>query len=384
MTVLRPSSIAELSDIVRSAATERRPLEIRGGGTKARIGRPVQAAATLETGALTGITLYEPAEMVIAARAGTPLAEVEAALAAKKQVLPFEPADYRALLGSAGVPTVGGIVAANLSGPRRIAAGACRDALIGAKFVNGRGEEIVSGGRVMKNVTGYDLLKVQAGAWGTLGVLTEVTFKVAPAPADSGTIVLDGQGFAAAVAAMSAALGSPFEVSAAAYVAGSPARTLLRLEHFPESVAYRAGRLAEELCGFGAWRLLGREESTALWREVRDVAPLAGTDETLWRISVAPSKAPRVVSAADAAGARLALADWGGGLVWLAGSDGRAVRAALRETGGHAALVRPGPEADGVDAFEPQSEPLMRLTRGLKQVFDPAGVLNPGRMYAGV
>jgi glycolate oxidase FAD binding subunit len=379
---LRPACVAELSSIVRSAAADRRPLEIRGGGTKAPIGRPVQAAATLDTGALTGITLYEPAEMVIAARAGTPLADIEAALAERKQMLPFEPADLRGLLGAGGEPTIGGVVAANLSGPRRIASGACRDALIGAKFVNGRGEEIVSGGRVMKNVTGYDLLKVQAGAWGTLGVLTEVTFKVSPAPAASGTLVLTGQGFAGAVAAMSAALGSPFEVSGAAYLPGP--RTALRLEHVPESVAYRVGRLAEELSGFGEWRLLGREASLALWREVRDVAPLAGGDETVWRVSVAPSKAPRVVEAAQGAGARLALADWGGGLLWLAGSDGRAIRAALRATGGHATLVRPGADAGGADPFEPQSEPLMRLTRGLKAVFDPAGVLNPGRMYAGV
>ena len=381
----RPASVPELSQIVRAAVADKRPLEIRGAGTKARIGRPVQASATLDMTALSGITLYEPAEMVIGARAGTPLAEIEAALAAKGQMLAFEPMDHRPLLGSSGAPTIGGIVAANVSGPRRIMSGACRDALIGAKFVNGRGEGIVSGGRVMKNVTGYDLLKVQAGAFGTLGVLTEVTFKVTPAPPDSGTLVFAGLSFADAVQLMSAALGSPFEVSAAAFLPGSPSRTLLRLEHFAESVAYRARQLAAELSLFGAPRQLGRDESVAEWRDVRDAAPLAGGDSTVWRVSVAPGKGPAVAAAAEAAGARLALADWGGALLWLEGSDGRALRVALRATGGHATLIRASEEMRlSVEPFEPQGEALMRLTKGLKQVFDATGIFNPGRMYAGV
>jgi glycolate oxidase FAD binding subunit len=382
---LRPSSTAELSDIVRSASADRRPLDIRGGGTRAGIGRPVQAAATLDMTALTGITLYEPAEMVIAARAGTPLTEIESALATKGQMLAFEPMDHRPLLGTSGEPTIGGIVAANVSGPRRIMSGACRDALIGAKFVNGRGEEIVSGGRVMKNVTGYDLLKVQAGAFGTLGVLTEVTFKVTPVAPDSASLVFEGLGFADAVRLMSDALGSPFEVSAAAYLPGEPSRTALRLEHFAESITYRYDRLVAELRAYGTPRRLAREGSETLWHAVRTVAPLAGGGDPVWRVSVAPTKASSVVATAEAVGARLSLADWGGGLLWLEGSDGGALRAALRATGGHATLSRGGDAFRlAVDPFEPQSEALMQLTKGLKATFDPAGIFNPGRMYAGV
>jgi glycolate oxidase FAD binding subunit len=389
----RPGTVAELGGIVRDAAAAKRPFEVRGGGSKARLGRATQTAATLDVTGLAGITLHEPAELVIAARAGTPLAEVEAVLASKGQMLPFEPMDHRVLLGSTAEPTIGGIVAAGVSGPRRVAVGACRDALIGAKFVNGRGEEIVSGGRVMKNVTGYDLLKVQAGAYGTLGVLTEVTFKVLPLPLGTATLVVEGQPFEEAVATLSAALGSPFEVTGAAWMPGDathPARTLMRLEIEEASIVYRGERLADDL-GVSA-RRAGAEESAALWRDVRDVTRLS-TDPstTVWRVSVAPTKAPAVVAAARGAGLVDMLADWGGGLLWLAmpGSlpDGgqAAIRAATKAAGGHATLIRASePVRASVAPFEPQADGLMRLTKGLKGVFDPAGVFNPGRMYAGV
>lgn len=390
---LRPASVAEISTIVRGAVAAKRPLEVRGGGTKARLGRATQTAATLDTTGLTGITLYEPAELVIAARAGTPLADVEQTLAAKGQMLPFEPMDHRALLGSTGEPTIGGIVAAGVSGPRRIAVGACRDALIGAKFVNGRGEEIVSGGRVMKNVTGYDLLKVQVGAYGTLGVLTEVTFKILPLPLGAATLIVEGQHFEEAVTTLSGALGSPFEVSGAAWLpgdVGAPARTLMRLEIEDASIIYRAERLADEL-GVTA-RRVGAEDSAALWRDVRDVSRLAGdATTTIWRVSVAPTKAPAVVAAARGAGLVDMVADWGGGLLWLAMpgalADGGAstIRAAVRAAGGHATLTRAAePVRSTVEPFEPQADGLMQLTKGLKSVFDAAGVFNPGRMYAGV
>jgi len=386
---MMPRSVAETCEAVRAAAADGRPIEIRGGGTKARLGRPMQTSATLDTRGLAGITLYEPAEMVIAARAGTPLADVEAALAEKGQVLPFEPMDHRALLGSGGAPTVGGIVAAAVSGPRRISAGACRDALIGTKFVNGRGEEIVSGGRVMKNVTGYDLLKLQAGAYGTLGVLTEVTFKVLPKPPAATTLVYRGLDARAAARLMTAAVASPFEVSGAAHLPDG--RTCLRLENFPEALDYRSARLGDLLKAHGAPERLGGDETAALWAAIRDVTALSGEEpRTVWRVSTAPARGPEVAEAVRRAVAAEVLFDWSGGLVWLAVSDASdggqaAVRAAVKASGGHATLMRAPEAARGaLDPFEPQPDALMRLTAGLKRSFDPAGIFNPGRMYAGV
>src|SRR6056297_949309 len=234
---MRPASEADLSDIVRDA---RGPLRIRGGGTR-NLGAP-SAGEVLETGGLSGISLYEPGALTLVAGAGTPLAEVEAALAAENQRLPFEPMDHRALLGTDGEPTIGGVVAANVSGPRRIQAGACRDSLIGVRFVDGAGTMLKNGGRVMKNVTGYDLVKLMAGSYGTLGVLMEVAFKVLPEVEAQASVVLSGLGPHQAVEAMAMALSSPFEVSGAAHLPGA-GRTVLRLEGFTASVAYRADRL---------------------------------------------------------------------------------------------------------------------------------------------
>ena len=356
----------------------------------------MQAAATLSTRALVGVTLYEPAEMVIAARAGTPLAEIEATLSQKGQMLPFEPMDHRALYASAGKPTIGAVAACNLSGPRRIQAGAARDHLIGVRLVNGRGEIVKSGGRVMKNVTGLDLVKLSCGAHGTLGLLSEVTFKVLPKPQATGTLVFEGLDDEAARACMSAALGSPFEVSGAAHLpkdvsSDGAAQTLLRIEHFPDSADYRLTALAKSLAQFGACRRLDETQSQLCWRDIRDVTALAApATEAIWRVSVAPTRAPALVAGiADKLRTRR-LYDWGGGLVWLAtpadGDCGAGViRAAVEATGGHATLVRAADEARArIEVFQPLPEALMKITRGVKASFDPDGVLNPGRMYAGV
>lgn len=383
-----PASEAEAIEAMRGALAAKRPVRISGGGTRMGVGRPVQSAITISTAALKGITLYEPAEMVIGALAGTPLATVEETLAAKGQMLPFEPADYRTIYASTGTPTIGAVAAGNVSGPRRLWAGAARDSLIGVRFVNGAGDIIKSGGRVMKNVTGLDLVKLQAGAWGTLGLLTEVIFKVCPRPETTATLVLTGLDDAHAVAALGRAIGSPFEITGAAHLS-QEARTYLRIEGFAESVAYRIGALARLLGDFG--RLERLDASIDVWAGIRDAAPVAlPHDRALWRLSVKPSDAAAMVATIRAARDCAALYDWGGGLVWLAmdakGDAGEAiVRAAARAAKGYATLMRaPDSLRAAVPVFEPEPAPVAALTRRIKAAIDPSGLINPGLMQAGL
>lgn len=367
---MRPTTENELAEAIRTA---RGPLAVRGGGTRG-IGRPV-AGAVLETAGLAGVRLYEPGALTVVAGAGTPLAEVEAALAAEGQRLPFEPPDLRGLLGTAGDSTLGGVVAANASGPRRVQAGAARDYCLGVRFVDGSGAVVANGGRVMKNVTGYDLVKLMAGSHGTLGVLTEVALKVLPAPGAEATLVLEGLAPEAGVAAMSAALGSPYDVSGAARLPDG--RTAIRVEGFAESVDYRAGELAAALARFGGPVRLERDESRALWQAVRDVAPFRGLAGDVWRLSCRPSDAAGL--AARAGGA--ALMDWGGARVWCLVPEGTDLRAALGPFAGHATLVR-ATEAvrRAIAPFPPEPAPVAALSRGLRARFDPRGLLNPGLM----
>ena len=365
---MRPGSEAELSDMVRAATG---PLVVRGGGTRA-VGRPV-LGEVLETGGLSGITLYEPGALTLVARAGTPLEAVEAALAAENQRLPFEPIDMRALLATTGTPTIGGMVAANASGPRRVQAGACRDSLIGVRFVDGQGAVVSNGGRVMKNVTGYDLVKLMAGSWGTLGVLTEVSFKLLPVPEAQATLLSAAHSVADAVALMSRALGTPFEVNGAARL--TDGRVALRIEGFAQSVAYRARELQAALGG--DWAVHTGADSAALWQGLRDVTAFAGQAGDVWRISVRPSDAPGLVAKMDCP----VQLDWGGGLIWALSPAGRDLRARLGAFQGHATLVR-GSEATraALPVFQPEAAPLAAITRGLRAKFDPRGVLNPGLM----
>lgn len=392
MTLHSPSTPGELAAIIAEARGAGTPLAVTGGGTRAGLGRPVQAATTVSTARLSGITLYEPAELVIAAKAGTPLAEVMATLAARGQRLPFEPMDHRRLYGTTGEPTVGGVAGANVSGPARINLGAARDSMIGLKFVNGLGEDVTSGGRVMKNVTGLDLVKALAGSHGTLAVFHEVCFKVLPVAEDERTLVLTGLSIPRAVEALALALGSPFEPTGAAHHPGKDAgnaRTLIRIEGFAASLAYRTDRLAGLLKGFGAVEVVEGEASRTLWADIRDAALFAGTDEAVWRISVPPSAAPALADKLAPLAPRL-LADWGGGLVWAgvaASGDAGAslVHAAAKAAGGHATLVRaPDQVRLAVDVFAPLPAPVMAIQKKLKGAFDPSGLLNPGRMYGGI
>lgn len=376
MTDFSPASVEDIAQIVATAAADREPLEILGKGTKRGIGRPVEAVHSVSTKKLSGISLYEPEELVLSARAGTPLSEIEALLSEHNQQLAFEPPHW-------GEQTIGGVIAAGLSGPRRIQAGAVRDHLLGFSAVNGRGEIFKAGGRVVKNVTGYDLSKLMAGSFGTLAVLSEVTLKVLPRTEAESTLIARGQTAQTGARLLCRALGLPFEITGAAWVPsfGGDAVTALRLEGFADSVADRAASLCRTLD-----MEVGGAEFDTFWTDVRDVS-LLDAQAALWRVSVPPSAGAEVLGSIPGAEGFL---DWGGGLVWLSvpddgncGSD--RLRPSVSEIGGHATLVRARPEArKAISAFHPQSAAMAALTARVKDSFDPLRILNPGRMYAGV
>jgi glycolate oxidase FAD binding subunit len=406
---LKPRDAKEVEQAVQWALSASKTLEIVAAGSKRAIGRPTQTDLTLDLSALTGITLYEPAELVLSARAGTPLAEIEAALASRGQQLAFEPMDCGPMLGGiAGRGTIGGTLATNLSGPRRIKAGAGRDHFLGFNAVSGRGETFKSGGRVVKNVTGYDLCKLMAGSWGTLAAMTDVTLKTLPRPETEETMMIRGLQPPAAIAAMTGAMACGCDVSGAAHLpAGVAARipageiagagaavTVLRLEGFAPSVAHRARILHKLLRPFGEVSELGPLVSRRLWQAVRDVAPFAasrnGNERPLWRLSTAASRGAEVAARIAREAEAQALFDWAGGLVWLTlepcDDAGAAIVArAVAATGGHATLMRAATSVRAaVDVFSRPDSALTALTKRVKESFDPKGVLNPGRMWAGV
>jgi glycolate oxidase FAD binding subunit len=362
--MLSPASEAELAEAVRAAAGS---LAVRGGGTRGGGHGPGEV---LSVAGLSGVRLYEPGALTLVAAAGTPLAEIEALLAGEGQRLAFEPPDLRGLLGTEGASTIGGVFAANASGPRRVQAGAARDFLLGVRFVDGAGTVISNGGRVMKNVTGYDLVKLLAGSRGALGVLSEVALKVLPAPETAATLVVAAGDAAAGVVVLAAALSSPFDVSGAAWWPGRGA--LVRIEGFAESVAYRSGRLKDLLAPFGKVAVEGATATATLWAGVRDVAPLAGREGAVWRVSVKPSDGAEVLARLKPAAALL---DWGGGLVWALMPDGTDARARLSGLPGHATRLR---GTGGGPALPPEAPAVAMLTRGLKARFDPRDILAGG------
>ena len=400
--VIKPRNAKEVEDAVRWALGDDQALEIVGAGSKRAIGRPSQTDLTLDLSGLTGVTLYEPEELVLSARAGTPLAEIEALLDKNNQALAFEPMDYGPLFGGgAGQGTIGGALAANLSGPRRIKAGAARDHFLGVTAVTGRAETIKSGGRVVKNVTGYDMCKLLAGSWGTLAAMTDVTFKVLPKAETEATVLVAGLDDARACAAMAAAMGSACDVSGAAhlpdhvasYFDGLPkpeAATALRLEGFAPSVKHRKEALAALMKPFGP--------VACSTRKIRTRSGAACAGEALRRRGGAGAAAVAHFRRAER-GHEIAAAitpaaqmfyDWAGGLIWVAmpfadEPDAGSMRAAVEGVGGHATLVRaPAAVRASVDVFEPQEARLRALSKRVKESFDPKGVLNPGRMYAGI
>jgi glycolate oxidase FAD binding subunit len=397
MTLI-PHTETDAAYVIRNAAAQGTRLSLCGGNSRVGFGNPVEGAEAMSSRGLSGIVDYEPAEMVMTARAGTPVAEIEAALAANRQMMAFEPMDHRGIMGTSGEPTIGGVFAANVSGPRRFVAGAARDSLLGIRFVNGQGQVIRAGGRVMKNVTGLDLVKLLAGSHGTLGFLTEVTFRVLPVPQSIETIVISGLDDAAAARAMASALALPVEVSGAAhlpqtvkgrFVGGALPEgeaTVLRLEGLAASVAVRAEKLAAVMKAFGPVSRLGQDKSVTLWREIRDVHPYADdTQKPLWRVSVAPSIGHQLVAALRLEAGVDAFYDWQGGLIWMrmeADPEAELLRRYIKALGGgYATLMRASEQVRAVTpAFEPQPDAVAALSARVKQKLDPAGIFSPGKM----
>jgi glycolate oxidase FAD binding subunit len=386
-TRLEPTTPAALTECIMQAHAASRSLEICGGGSKRSLRLPISADAQLDLRGLRGITNYDPEELVVTAHAGTPLAELEAALAERQQMLAFEPFDHGPLLGAAaGCATLGGIIAANVSGSRRLSLGAARDHILGFAAVSGRGEPLKGGGTVVKNVTGFDLPKLMAGSFGTLAVLASVTMRVLPRPRTEASLIFHGLTDEAANRVMSAALGLPAAVAAAAHVPAPQPRTALRLEGFGPSVDARCQDLARALAHAGTAQVLGPEASAAFWQGVRTHEALPTANHVLWRISVPPASGWQVAPLLAADGVHY-LYDWGGALVWAAvpqlwpDATGARIPEVARTLGGHASLVRASPAQRTAHALRMGGAPdteHARLHARLKAAFDPRGILNPG------
>jgi glycolate oxidase FAD binding subunit len=378
----KPRTTQELADYVAIGAK----LEIVGSGTKRGLGRPLQAETALDMSGFTGISLYEPEELVLEAGAGTRLSDIEKALAQHNQQLAFEPPDYSKLLGVKHNGTLGGLMSCGLSGPRRIKAGAARDHILGIAGVSGRGEIFKAGGRVVKNVTGFDVAKLMTGSYGTLAALTSITVKVLPAAATEETLVFSGLSDAKAMQAMSLAMQSACDVSGAAHLPGKPAQTLFRLEGIQPSVVYRRQKLASHLKIFGASDYLSEKESSSEWKAIRDVERLSADDTRfVWKLSVTPSKAAETVARISKQLDLQYFYDWAGGLVWLGvPRSNQAYAYIIRNCveDGHATLFRAEEDVrERIEVFEPQLPALSALTKRIKASFDPHGVFNHGRMY---
>jgi glycolate oxidase FAD binding subunit len=407
---LKVRDAADVEQVVRSAIASEQPLEIIGHGSKRQVGQPIATNALLDLSALNAVTSYEPNELIVTVQAGAPVSDVLSLIDSRNQQFAFEPMNISALLGTPEIGTIGGMIGAGLAGPRRIKAGGARDHLLGAHAVSGFGDSFKTGGKVVKNVTGYDLCKLLAGSWGTLAVMTEVTLKVMPRPESERTLVLRGLDDIAANRAMTAALGSPFDVTGAAHLPnsalrasadglahlGSPqqALTLLRLEGIAASVAHRAASLGKLLAPFGSVEMLDDAASTVAsmvaWASIRDVKPFAANGALgawpVWRIVCPPASG-------GALGQKLArdtggdvIYDWGGGLIWAAvppkpDAQAALVRARVDAAGGHATLLRAPEEVRGnLDVFQPQPAALAALGERVRRSFDPKHILNRGRM----
>ncbi len=406
MDILKVRDAKDVEQAVRAALAGEQPLEIIGHGSKRLVGQPMATNALLDVSALNAVTSYEPNELIITVQAGAPLADVLSLIDSKNQQFAFEPINTSVLLGTPNIGTIGGMIGAGLAGPRRIKAGGARDHLLGAHAVSGFGDSFKAGGRVVKNVTGYDLCKLLAGSWGTLAVMTEVTLKVMPRPESERTLVLRGLDDVTANKAMTAALGSPFDVSGAAHLPNSAFRgsaggfgdlgpageavTLLRLEGITASAAHRAAALGKALAPFGAVEIFEDAASATIWSAVRDVQPFAANGALgawpVWRIVCPPASGGALGQALARDTGGDVIYDWGAGLIWAAlppKPDAQAglVRARVDAAGGHATLLRASDEVRRhVDVFHPQPGGLAALGERVRHSFDPKNILNRGRM----
>ena len=396
-------NLDDAAAVIIAAQHNKQRLELRGLGTKTALGNQPDYDDCLDVSAMQGIIDYQPEELVLTVRAGTALSVIEAELAKANQMLAFEPADLSGILASKSTGTIGGVLATNLSGPRRLTAGAARDFLLGFDAVSGRGERFKSGGRVMKNVTGYDLSKLICGSYGTLAVIDEVTIKTLPRPETSLSLLYGCEDMKSAVAQIAAIFASPHEPSAAAILPQSVAATagldmatamivVIRLEGIALSVEDRAAHLRHmgQLDGGGVVGTLLQADSEALWARIRDVDLLANTSGDIWKLSCAPASAPAIVAAIEQSFETTFYADWAGGLLWFAGPSGTEFGTALRAAltghgGGHAQLLCDrAMNKTSVPIFQPLPPAQASLTKRVKAAFDPLGVLNFGRMHNGM
>jgi len=406
---LRVRDAKDVEQVVRAAIASEQPLEIIGHGGKRAIGHPMATNAVLDLSGLNAVISYEPNELIITVQAGAPLADVQSLIDAKNQQFAFEPMDTSVLLGMPAIGTIGGMIGVGLAGPRRIKAGGARDHLLGAHAVSGFGDSFKTGGRVVKNVTGYDLCKLLTGSWGTLAVMTEVTLKVMPKPESERTLMLSGLDDVTANRAMTAALGSPFDVSGAAHLPNSAFRpatgalaglgsqgqaiTLLRLEGIAASVADRANSLGKSLAPFGTVEMLQDTASAAAWSAIRDVEPFAAGAALgawpVWRIVCPPASGGALGRALAHDTGGDVIYDWGGGLIWAAlpprpDAQAALVRQRVDAVGGHATLIRASEAVRrDVDVFHPQPAGLSGLSERVRHSFDPKIILNRGRLVRG-
>lgn len=406
MDTLKVRDAADVEAAVRAAIASEQPLEIIGHGSKRGIGQPIVTNAVLDLSALNAVTSYEPNELILTVQAGAPFADVLALLDTKNQQFSFEPMNTSRLLGTPDVGTIGGTISAGLAGPRRIQAGGARDHLLGVHAVSGFGESFKAGGRVVKNVTGYDVCKLITGAWGTLAVMTEVTLKVMPRAEAERTLILRGLDDVTANKAMTAALGSPYDISGAAHLPGSALRavqgplgdiaaadqsvTLIRLEGITASASSRASSLSKLLQSYGTAEIIEDDQSAALWADIRDVVPFAANGPRamwpVWRIVCPPASGGKLGQEIAKRSQGEVVYDWGGGLIWAAlpsSADAQAVqlRKLVDAAGGHATLIRASEDVRrAIDVFHPQAPGVAALGDRVRKSFDPKSILNRGRM----